>query len=205
MFSNKRISIAIKGCIFLLVFIYSFAYCVKADLFFIKGDTRYTATKWVYDNVPKGSKIELFDQLNFVGFCKIMNDYRIVFLGRDSEEFNGEHFFKWNEIEGREEYLKRLNIVDSSSDYIIIDMHDTDKLYYSSFMFHLPGMAEYLRGLFEGKKNYKLVKKIEPRNKKIKNKNGIIMLENLWWDPVPAYRVTANTIYIFKRIRKDNV
>lgn len=196
---NKIIPRFAKLLVFSLVLLYSFAYSYKGDLHFKSGDTRYASTKWVYENIPLNSKIEVFDQLSYVLSTKVMNDYEIIYLGRSSKEFTSKHFFKWNKVESREEYLKHINKYDSSSDYIIIDLNDLESLK-SAGESHILGLNKYLRGLFANRKNYKLVKIVEPINKKIKHKNGFVHFTNLWWDPIPVYRATANTIYIFQRI-----
>jgi hypothetical protein len=193
----------IKHVLFSLIFVYSLAYSIKGDMFFVNGDTRYQSTRWIYENIPVGSKVELFDQLNYVASDEIMKDYEIIYLGRNSRQFKGKHFFKWNTVEGREEYLKQINKYDSISDYIIVDLIDLEDFLSSDNESHIPGLNEYLRSLFTNKKNYRLVKVFEPSNRKVKRGNGLVYFENVWWDPVPSYRVTANTIYIFKRIQND--
>lgn len=204
-FMNKRISKISKYVFFALVFLYSFVYAFESDLYFKKGDVRYESTQWIIKNIPKGAKIEVFDQLNYVASTDIMGDYEIIYLGRSSVSFQGKHFFKWNTVENRKGYLKYINMHDSLSDYIIIDTPsgDLDELRFpNSGDSHLPGLNEYMRTLVQGKKNFRVVKIIRPKNRKIKSTKikGLVYQENLWWNPIPSYRDTANTICIFKRI-----
>lgn len=201
-FIAKRISKFSKYLFFSLVFLYSFAYALKADIYFINGDTRYKSTQWIIENVPKGSRVEVFDQLNYVASTDIMYDYEIIYLGRSSKDFHGERFFKWDTVKNREEHLKRINRYDSTADYIILDLDDINALYSLNFMEHIPGIAEYLKSLFEGKKSFRIVKVFKPTNQMVKSKNikGLVYHRNLWWEPVPSYSETAITIYIFKRI-----
>lgn len=192
-----------KILFFSLVIIYSVFYSIKADWHFLSGDTRYASTDWVYKNVPKGAKIEVFDQLDYCLSSSVIKDYEIIYLGRSSKKSYGKGFFKWNKIEGREDYLKMINADDSSSDYIVIDLNDLNEFLASKSVSHIAGLNEYMRSLFTNQKNYRLVKKFEPRNKKIENDRGFIYSKNMLWDPIPSYRTTANTIYIFKRMGID--
>ncbi len=202
MFLNKWLPKIGAYLLLSFVFLYSFAYSLKADSYFKEADTRYESTQWITKNISRDSRIEVFDQLNFVASTDIMNDYEIIYLGSSSSIFQGEHFFKWNKIENREEYLKHINRYDSPSDYIIIDLDDINRLYQVNFMSHLPGLAEYMRSLFEGKKNFRIAKIFTPKNPRIKSKaiKGLIYPKDLLWNPIPSYKDTAVTIYIFKRL-----
>lgn len=202
-FINRNFSRIGKCLFFSLIFLYSFAYSFKADLYFIKGDTRYESTQWIIKNIPKGSKIEVLDQLNYVASDDIMNDYEIIYFGRSSKDFKGKYFFKWNTVEDREEYLKYINKYDSRSDCILIDMpSDNLEKYLNPQGSHIPGRTEYIDSLFKNRKNFKVVKIIKPTNKMIESEKikGLLYLQNFWWNPIPSFKDTAITIYIFKRI-----
>ena len=201
-FEEKKISIYFRQAIFFLIFIYSFAYTFKGDLVFAREDTRYESTNWVLKNVPKGSKIELFDQIHYVCSDEIMNYYEIIYLGRSTADFKGERFFKWNKVEGRDEYFQFINRHDSSSDYIIIDIDDINKIYSPNYMSHIPGLAKYLKDLFGHKKNFKLIKVFQSKNQPIASKKikGVVYPSSLWWDPIPVSREVSPTIYVFKNM-----
>jgi|GEM_PF-2192160 hypothetical protein len=205
-FQSEKIPVYFKHGIFLLIFFYSLAYSYKGDLVFKNGDTRYQSTRWIYSNVQKGLKIEVLDQLHYVASLGIMNDYNIIYLGRNSKHFNGKYFFKWDKAKEREEHFRYINKYDSKAEYIVIDLDDINKIYLKNYMPHIPGLSQYIRNLFENKKNFKLVRIIKPTNQKTKSEKikGLIYPENIFWDPIPSYRVTANTIYIFKRIKGKN-
>lgn len=206
-FQSKKTPAYFKYIFFLTIFFYSFAYSFQGNMVFKKTDTRYVSTRWIYDHVEKGSKIEVFDQLNYVASLGIMNDYNIIYLGRDSKSFKGKHFFKWNKVKEREKHFKFINQFDSRADYIIVDLNDINKIYSKNYMIHIPGLAQYTRDLFEGKKNFKITCVIKPNNQKIDSPKieGLVYPEDIFWDPIPSYRVTANTIYIFKKTKEKNV
>jgi hypothetical protein len=200
----RRISRAAKGLLLAAVFLYSFAYCLKADLWFQYGDPRYASTRWVKENIPRGAKIEVFDQLTYVVSESIVYDYEIIYLGRSSKGFKGKNFFKWNTVEGAQEYLRRINLKDTDADYIIVDepTNGVEYFLYTRSAGFFKDRDEYLKALFSGKKRFRQVKVIRPPNPLIESKriNGFFHFKNLWWDPIPSYRATAPTIYIFKRV-----
>lgn len=194
----------IKYGLFSLILLYSFAYSLAGDLVFVRGDTRYQTTKWIFENVPEGSKIELFDQIHYVCSDEVMNYYEIIYFGRSEKDFVGRRFFKWNTVEGREVYLQFINKYDSSSDYIIIDLEDITKIYSSTYMSHIPGLGQYLRDLFEKKKNFRLVKVFQPKNRLIscKKLKGVVYPSSLWWNPIPVSREVSPKIYVFQKIKE---
>ena len=63
-FDSQKVHGIVKYGLFFGVIIFSLLYCIKADLVFKYNDTRYASTKWILENVEKGAKIEVFDQLN---------------------------------------------------------------------------------------------------------------------------------------------
>jgi hypothetical protein len=198
---SLSINIIFKYLIFFVVFFYSFAYSLCANRVFLKDDTRYKATEWIVQNIPANSKIELFQQIAYICSDSIMDDYEIIYLGRSSRIYKGKHFFKWDTVKDIDLYFKKLNKQDSSSDYIIFSTYDKERIFTTDYMSYISGLSQYLKDLFSGKKNFKLIKVIYPKNRKIKSKTikGFIHFQNLFWNPVPSYRATAHTIYIFKR------
>lgn len=203
-YESGKIPKITRYLILISVFLYSFAYSLKADLYLKSGDTRYGSTRWVNENIPKGSKIEIFDQLHYVASPSIMKDHDIIYFGRNSRTFKDKRIFKWSLVENRDEYFQRLNKYGSSSDYIMIEMDDfgleqimNSDLSASDF----PDRERYFLSLFNGTGDFNLVKVVRPKNYKVMSGriNGLIYFKNMWWDPVPDYRATANTIYIFKK------
>lgn len=197
---SKRIPSIMGYLLFFIIFTYSLCYSFKADLVFKHGDTRYKSTQWIVNNIPKGVRIEVFDQLNEVASGEIIKDYEIIYLGRSSKYFKGNHFFRWIEVDGRAEYLQHINQNDSGSDYMLFSCNDVGSLLSVKGESHIPGLNRYLRDLFSDKKRFRIVKIFKPTNMKIKTSNGLFYFTNFLWDPIPCYRATANTIYIFKRV-----
>lgn len=209
MFQSKKIHINFKSTMFIAVFIYSLLYTLKGNQVFIKDDTRYYSTQWIIENIPKGSKIEVFDQLLYVASSQIIRDYEIIYLGQSSKDFKGTRFFKWDTVKNRENYLEYINRYDSSSDYIIINMDsdDVDELRRSALeKSYLPGREQYIKALFENGKNFSIVTIIRFKNRKISSKKikGLVYHENLFWNPIPCYDATSDTIFIFKSNTGNN-
>ncbi len=196
---KKFVPVAIPVVTF--IFLYSLLYSAKSVEVFRQGDTRHQATEWIYKNIPQGAKIEVFNQLNYVAKTSLFYDYEIIYLGQSSRHQNSHLFFKWNIVKNRESYLNYINKKDSASDYIVVNINDLQKLYTTPYMRHIPGIDTYLSALFKGEKGFDLVRVIMPKNKKIVSKRlpGWIHFENLLWPPIPIYKATANTIYIFKK------
>lgn len=194
---------SLKWFLFLVIFLFSLAYTLYADLIFLKGDTRYASTEWIKKNIPSGSKIEIFSQLHLVCSDSILDDYEIIFLGQSSKKLKGDNFPRWINIEDRERYIERLNKCDSSSDYIIVNINYMNKLFAGEYLGYLPGLADYVIDLFKGKKSFVLVKTFAPKNRKIvfKKLGGLTISENILWKPIPDYEAVSPTIYVFKRIK----
>ena len=205
-FVCARSSIRLKSACFGLIFIFSFVYSFKGVSVFRQGDTRHASTEWILKHAPPHATIEVFNQLNYAAKTTLMKNYDIVYLVQHSKGFQGKHFFKWNRVAKREAYLRRINQTDSISDFILITMNDISKLNNPRYMDHIPGVGNYLKALFEKKKNYDIVAVSEPKNKKIMSHliPGWIHSENIFWPPIPSYTVTSNTIYIFKRRSKHD-
>lgn len=202
-FGFKRISYAFKTPLFLIVFLYSLAYTFYADLVFLKGDTRYASTKWIKENITPGSKIEIFSQLHLVCADSILDDYEILYLGKSSKDFVAGNLPRWIDIEDRAQYLERLNKNGSASDYIILNLDYMEKLDTNAYLGYLPGLADYVKGLFEGRDSFILVKVFAPKNKKVvlKKMGNLIVPEDILWNPIPDYEAVSPTIYIFKRVK----
>jgi 4-amino-4-deoxy-L-arabinose transferase-like glycosyltransferase len=202
-FNFKKINFGLKIFLFFFIFIYSLIYTYSADLVFLKGDTRYASTKWIEENIPKRSRIEIFTQVHLICADSILDDYEIIFLGRSSKGLSSDNLPRWINIEGREQYIKQLNKNDSSADYIIINLNYMDKLYSGEYLEYLPGLADYVRSLFEGRWNFKLVKAFAPKNKEIvvRKMGNLIVPENILWHPIPDYEAVSPTIYIFERVK----
>ena len=187
--------------IFPLFWGYLFLYSFQGLTIFKQGDTRHHSSQWIQSHIPKGSTIEVFDQLNYVAVTTIMKNYEIIYLGQSSKNHSGDLFFKWNAVPNRENYLKKINQSDSTSDFILIDLNNINDLYKETYMSHIPGFREYELSLFQGKKNYKLVNVFKQKNQKIESIRWphIIRFHNLWWNPIPCYSETSNIIYVFQK------
>lgn len=205
---NKQVPATVKAGIFLALFLYSFCYAFKGDLVFAKEDTRYKSTEWILSNIPKDSKIETFDQINYICSDSVFDHYDFMYMGRSSKNFKGKFFFKWDKAENREGHLARINKYDSEADFIIVNVENVEEFYSSNVPdFHLPGLSQYLADLFRGKKNFKMVKTFASENRKIMSKRikGFYCPQSVLWDPVPSPDVVSPTIYIFKRKDKNAI
>lgn len=202
-FDSKKINSSLKWSIFLIIFLFSLAYTYKADLVFLKDDTRYASTKWIRENIPLGSKIEIFNQIHLLFADNIVNDYEIIYLGHSSKGRKAYSFPVWADIKDRDEYARYLNKNDSPSDYIIININYMTKLQAGNFVGYVPGVADYVTDLFKGKKNFVLVETFAPKNRKLvfKNLGMLILPQNFLWNPIPDYEAVSPTIYIFKRMK----
>jgi len=203
-FKLKSINYVFKSLIFLSVFLYSLAYSYSADMVFLKGDTRYASTKWIEENIPPGSKIEIFSQIHSVCSESIVENREIIYLGQSSKNFTDGNLSRWIDIENRAQYIEKLNKSGSSADYIIINLNYLEKLYSEDYLGYLTGVDDYVKGLFEGRHNFVMVKSFAPRNRRIVfKKMGYLLIipQNILWDPVPDYEAVSPTIYDFKRIK----
>lgn len=201
---EQKFSPAFASITFVCIFLFSFSYSMKANTVYKREDTRHLSTRWIQNHVPKNSKIEVFDQLHYVASAQIMNDHEIMYLGKSSKNFKDKHFFKWIiGLKDKEHYLQYINQFDSSSDYILIDMENVDAIYSPSYQDHIKGRIEYLRSLFKGEKKFKLKATFQTHNPKIlfPGIRGVVYHKNLFWDPIPSYEATANTIYLFEKIK----
>lgn len=201
---NKRVALFIKYSLFLIILLYSLCYSFKSDLVFARGDTRYKSSEWILTNIPKGSKIETLNQINYICSDNLFDYYDFIYMGRSSKDFKGKFFFKWDKVENREAYLKYINQYDSRADFIIISVENMEELYASvTSVSHLPGLSQYLTDLFGGKKNFKLIKIFTSANRKISSKGirGFYYPQSVFWNPVPSPDVVSPTIYVFKRVK----
>jgi hypothetical protein len=202
LFENKKVASSIKYGLFLTAFVYSLFYSFKGDLIFVREDTRYKSTEWILVNIPKGSKIETFDQINYICSDGIFDNYDFIYMGKSSKNFKGKFFFKWDKAENREAHLRDINRHDSDADFIIVNMEKIEELYLSETSnSYLPGLTQYLIDLFEGKKSFKPVKIFASGNRKIASRKirGFYYPQSVLWNPVPSPDVVSPTIYIFER------
>ncbi|KPK40738.1 MAG: hypothetical protein AMJ78_06880 [Omnitrophica WOR_2 bacterium SM23_29] len=202
---KNRLSNPIKYGFLLIALLYSFAYTFKGDLVLKKEDTRYISTKWIYAEIPKGAKIETFNQIHFICLDKVFDDYEFIYLGRNSKSFKGKNFFNWVEVENKEEYLDYINRYDSDADFIMISLDYMEELYLRDVSeSHLPGLVQYMRDLFDGRKNFRLVKIFTSGNQRLASKriDGFYYPESVLWNPVPSAGTVSPTIYVFEKIKK---
>lgn len=193
----------IKYSLLIITLFYSFAYAFEGDLVFKRDDTRYISTKWIYSNIPKDFKIETFQQIHFICLDKVLDDYEIVYLGQSSWEFKGKNLFNlWVNIESKRNYLDYINRYDSNSDFIIFTLDYMEELYVPNVSVgHFGGIPQYIRDLFEGRKNFKLVKVFTSGNQRLASKKikGFYYPESILWNPVPCHDVISPTIYVFEK------
>ncbi|MBN3038350.1 MAG: glycosyltransferase family 39 protein [Candidatus Omnitrophica bacterium] len=183
----------ISICLFTILFVYSLAYTLRADLVFVKKDTRYECSQWIVKNIPKGASIEITRPLYNLFSSFILDDYEVIFCGTSSQDsgFDADGFslFYKQDIEGRkkakEKYFAKLNQGNISVDYIIHSSWESRFL--DEGLEDLQLIKEgrnFLKNLFEGKFDYRLLKTIS-------------YPESLFWNPRP--NGTCPTIYVFKK------
>lgn len=198
---EKHSARSLKWALFFVVLLFSFLYSFKANTVFVSADTRYASTAWIRTHIPQGSKIEIFNQMHLLFEESLINDYEFLFLGKSSREAFGRSLPRWITIEGRQAYIEQLNKDDSSSDYIIVNVNYLDELYTGGYLSYLPGVSDYMAGLFEGRKNFTLIAKFIAENQRIVHgmRGGIILPEDLLWTPIPDHESVSPSIYIFKK------
>ncbi|MFH1045744.1 MAG: glycosyltransferase family 39 protein [Candidatus Omnitrophota bacterium] len=64
--------------LFLCALLYSFAYCVRADLVFAKNDTRYASSNWIKNNIAAPSTLAIFAEPLNLFIDEITARYRVI-------------------------------------------------------------------------------------------------------------------------------
>jgi 4-amino-4-deoxy-L-arabinose transferase-like glycosyltransferase len=200
----KLITHPLKWLIPTIVFLYSFLYSFSGDLQFVKYDSRYQSTEWILKNIPLGSSIEHIDQMDWLFSSKIIRNYNIIYLGRNSHDYTEKSLYKISDnriLEDAnykiENYCKVLNENEPKSQYFIIFLPEPGDLY------DLPQKTECEKlffNLLNGKFHYKVIKEFKPSNWKVNSKfiKGLSFPKNFFWKPIPESYVSPY-ILIFEK------
>ncbi|MBI2027138.1 MAG: hypothetical protein HYS98_04960, partial [Deltaproteobacteria bacterium] len=173
---------------------------------FKDGDPRYALTTWIRSNIPKNSKIEVFDQLGDVASESLFYDYEILYLGNNSKVDSSKNFFYWLKAPHRIPHLNHIRDHGSDADYIIFSHHNLSDFLKKKepplSQSYIPYVITYIQNLFANKTDFRLIQKFEYINKKKESQflKGFYHFENLWWYPAPSSRETTRSLYLFKKM-----
>lgn len=187
-----------------LLMAYSFFYCFKSDLVFKKEDTRYRSTFWIRQNIKPGTTLEVFSQTHRLFLEEIIKDYKISYLGTVYGMELPHSPVRWIDIAGRNEYVRKIRNGGPKADYIVLNVDLPERLKNGKYLSYLPGVSDFVTGLFENKYDYALVKTFKDTNPEIRLEvgSGIYLPKNLLWNPVPDYEAVSPAIYIFERQKR---
>lgn len=202
-FLNCRLGRLLKYSLISVVFIFTFLYALQADLLFVKNDTRYQSTEWVLKNIPKGSTIEMFKQIDWlVAADRIVPHYKLVFYGLSSDKSGEESQFKlYLDKVLRREYFKRLNTQGPESEFIMLIFENLSDIPYGLRAPSGNDELQFIYSLVNGRQPYTLIKQFSHPNDKLKSKyvKGLSYPRSILWNPNPTC-YTSPVILIFKKI-----
>lgn len=89
---SYRVGKLLKIVILALIFSISFFYCFALDRIFICNDIRYTATKWILENIQYKSDLIVVNQLEYSLGIDVLKYYNVYVLG-DSPGTKGSYSF----------------------------------------------------------------------------------------------------------------
>lgn len=156
---TSKIARGLKYLFLSAAFTFSFIYAVSTEMIFIKGDIRYLTTKWIEENIPHGSSIEIFSELDWYFSSRLLKEYNVVFFGAGSKSAGNTSQFKvWNDDEKVKEYFRELDIKGPKSDYLVIASVDfIDEIFKN---IKEKERAIFLNNLVRGKWGYAEIKRI---------------------------------------------
>lgn len=106
---KQKTSLIFNAFIILLIFGWSLFYSLSVCLIFKKNDIRYTATKWLSNNLPAGSKIILIEELEWSLGLDILDKFDVVVLairdGNDARPMNYKFVSKKYSVLDNEEII----------------------------------------------------------------------------------------------------
>jgi|GEM_PF-5439169 4-amino-4-deoxy-L-arabinose transferase-like glycosyltransferase len=85
--ARTRIFKSVAAACVLAALLWAGAQAIDADRLFISGDTRYEAGKWIEENIPEGSTLELLNLPDWIAPIDILTRYEILFLGTSSRRY----------------------------------------------------------------------------------------------------------------------
>lgn len=171
---TPRLGPAARNLLLAVTVAWSVFYTYRADVVFAARDTRYAATKWVEENVPRGSSIEMIQEVDLLFASRVLRDYEIIYLDRSSNTYKGS-LFKSEPADVRAA-LSRLEQEGSSAQYFaLVQGRDFTRP---------PAPGTFLARLINGQDTgFRLVQSFTH--------------DETLWNPRPAY--ASPDILIFKR------
>ncbi|MDP3732094.1 MAG: glycosyltransferase family 39 protein [Candidatus Omnitrophota bacterium] len=144
----------------------SFIYAASTEMIFIKEDIRYLTTRWIEENIPHDSSIEIFSELDWYFSSRLLKEYNVVFFGTDSKNAaNTSQFKVWNDDEKVKEYFRELNIKGPKSDFLILSSVDFIEDIFKNL--REEERTIFLNNLIKGKWGYAEIKRISYDDKAI--------------------------------------
>lgn len=117
-FQAWRARDSMKTAVMAGIIMYSALYTYQADLVFAQGDTRYASTAWIERHIPKGASIEMVHEVDLLFSSRLMPDYQVIYLGRNSTTYSGSLFkIAREEVKSA---MEKLSKEGSRADYFIM-------------------------------------------------------------------------------------
>lgn len=192
----KRVAVVLTLC-------FSFWYCLCADWVFINGDTRYRVTQWIKGNIPKGSAIAFFSQINEGASEELYRDYHILYGDLDSSDLEGISPFK--DLRKRPlDYFSSMLEKGPSAEYVLLSFDSFLKLENAKKPTHPPAASrqEVVRRFLKGDYPYQLIKEFIPGNYKeagSKEPAGVSLPHSFWKNPISNMGYISPIVFIYQR------
>ena len=170
----------------ILIFLVGALYAIKGSAVFAEYDTRYYSGKWIDDNMPRGSSIEHFQEVDVLFPARVLNTHNVIFYGKHSKDYAGKKFYDLIDSDTKTTYMERINKYGPDSDYIVVA---------SGKDFLLPASLES-----EDRRNSIIYRLIENREDGYELTTTIEMKDSIFTHPKPGY--TSPKIWIFKNTEK---
>lgn len=173
---------ALRRAVVLSVFFFAAYYTFQADLFFVGKDTRYHSTRWILQNIPKGSAIEHYQEgENLFSTSKIPYEYDVVFWGRHSYDYRSKKSLYLRNVREKLTYREKLNSAGSKADFFMLAVG-------TEFVMDEPPQSTFMRRLYDGvEPGFELIKVFEAK-------------ENYFLMPRPEW--SSPRILLYGRIKK---
>jgi len=111
---------AARSIITAIAFFLCMIYTLKADSVFAKYDTRYASGKWIEENIPAGSSIEHFQQVDLLFPSRILTTHHVIFMGKDSAEYKNKKFYDFDDKLSLKRYMAEINRSGPRSEYLVV-------------------------------------------------------------------------------------
>ncbi|MFQ6111197.1 MAG: ArnT family glycosyltransferase [Nitrospinota bacterium] len=188
----ERLGKKLRVGIFSMGLAYTLALVISAEAVFF-NDTREQATRWVEANVPRGASIEVPRQIGKFLSARILDNYNIVFLGKESRHHPfGTNFKALRDASEVRKYLLKIYHEGPRADYFVSHVPAVyGRVKTESFCKSIGGgiRQAITCKLLAGEFGYRLAARFELRH---------ISRWNILWNISPS-DYTSPTIFIFRR------